>query len=89
MTFPKWPSWRFGPGGQSAVFESEADVPVGWVDHPTKVKGAAPPAKAKPAKAKPAEKAESKPKAAPAAKRAGRPSKAAKAAAAAAKPLDL
>jgi hypothetical protein len=41
MSFPKWPSWRFGPGGQSAVFESEADVPKGWVDHPTKVKGEA------------------------------------------------
>jgi hypothetical protein len=41
MSFPKWPSWRFGPGGQSAVFESEADVPKGWVDHPSKVKGEA------------------------------------------------
>jgi hypothetical protein len=39
MDFPKWPSWRFGPNGQSAVFESEADVPNGWVDHPSKVKG--------------------------------------------------
>jgi hypothetical protein len=52
MTFPKWPSWRFGPGGQSAVFESEADVPAGWVDHPTKVKDAAAPAPKTPAPAK-------------------------------------
>lgn len=39
MSFPNWPSWRYGPGGKSAVFESEADVPKGWEDHPTKVDG--------------------------------------------------
>lgn len=33
-----FPSWRFGPNGQSAVFESEDDVPTGWVDHPSKLK---------------------------------------------------
>lgn len=77
----KFPSWAYGPNGQSGIFECEADVPTGWQDHPTKVKGAAPPVKAP---------AESKPKAAPAAKKAGRPSKkAAKAASAATKPLDL
>lgn len=32
-----WPAWRYGPGGKSAVFESEKDVPAGWQDHPTKV----------------------------------------------------
>lgn len=37
-----WPSWRYGPKGQEAVFESEADVPKGWVDHPSKLKDAAP-----------------------------------------------
>lgn len=73
----KFPSWRYGPKGQSGVFESEADVPAGWVDHPSLVKEAAAPAEPKtPAPAQPK----------PAAKKAGRPSKkAAKAAA----PLDL
>lgn len=32
-----WPSWRYGPGGKAAVFESETDVPDGWTDHPSKV----------------------------------------------------
>lgn len=32
-----WPSWRFGPNGQSDVFDSADDVPVGWQDHPSKV----------------------------------------------------
>lgn len=32
-----WPSWRYGPFEESAVFECEADVPEGWVDHPSKV----------------------------------------------------
>lgn len=31
-----WPSWRYGPKGEAAVFESEADVPKGWHDHPSK-----------------------------------------------------
>lgn len=35
----KWPSWRYGPNGASGVFASEADVPAGWQDHPSKVKG--------------------------------------------------
>lgn len=39
-----YPAWRHGPDGQSAIFDSEADVPKGWVDHPSKVKGAAAPA---------------------------------------------
>lgn len=38
----KFPGWRYGPGGKSAIFESEGDVPTGWVDHPSLVKGAAP-----------------------------------------------
>lgn len=42
--FPAFPAWRHGPDGQSAVFDSEADVPKGWVDHPSKVKGAPAPA---------------------------------------------
>lgn len=36
-----WPSWRYGPKGQSGVFESESDVPTGWEDHPSKVGGKA------------------------------------------------
>jgi hypothetical protein len=36
-----FPSWRYGPDGKSAVFESEADVPAGWEDHPSKLAGAA------------------------------------------------
>lgn len=32
----KFPSWRYGPKGEAAVFESEADVPKGWEDHPSK-----------------------------------------------------
>lgn len=33
-----WPSWRYGPKDQAAVFEREEDVPMGWEDHPSKVK---------------------------------------------------
>lgn len=32
-----WPSWRYGPGGQSRIFQSEYEVPEGWEDHPSKV----------------------------------------------------
>jgi len=35
---PGWPSWRYGPKGEAAVFESEADVPKGWKDTQPKVK---------------------------------------------------
>jgi hypothetical protein len=34
----KFPSWRYGPDGEAEVFTSEADVPKGWEDHPSKVK---------------------------------------------------
>lgn len=37
-----WPSWRYGPNNQSAVFASEDDVPAGWVDHPSKLADAEP-----------------------------------------------
>jgi hypothetical protein len=37
----KFPGWRYGPNGQSAIFESEDDVPNGWEDHPSKVGGVA------------------------------------------------
>lgn len=35
----QWPAWRYGPNGQSRIFENEKDVPAGWADHPTRVKG--------------------------------------------------
>lgn len=25
-----WPSWRYGPMGESAIFACEVDVPYGW-----------------------------------------------------------
>ena len=40
-----FPSFRYGPDGQSAVFQSAKDVPSGWHDHPSKVKGAPDPSK--------------------------------------------
>jgi hypothetical protein len=33
----KWPSWFYGPDNASKICESEAEVPAGWVDHPSKV----------------------------------------------------
>jgi hypothetical protein len=29
-----WPSWRYGPGGQSKICQSAADVPQGWTESP-------------------------------------------------------
>lgn len=29
-----WPSWRYGPNGESAIFNSEPEVPVGWTKKP-------------------------------------------------------
>lgn len=34
--FKAFPSYRYGPNGEAEVFESEADVPEGWLDHPAK-----------------------------------------------------
>lgn len=34
-----WPSWRFGPNGESQIFQSEDEVPEGWQDSPAKLKG--------------------------------------------------
>lgn len=30
-----YPSWRYGPNGEARICNSEADVPEGWVDHPS------------------------------------------------------
>lgn len=29
-----WPAWRYGPNGQSAIFDKESEVPEGWTDNP-------------------------------------------------------
>jgi hypothetical protein len=34
MSDRNWPSWRFGPNGERAVFRSAEDVPPGWSDSP-------------------------------------------------------
>ena len=33
-----WPSWRFGPTGESAIFEGPGDVPDNWTDAPQETK---------------------------------------------------
>jgi hypothetical protein len=81
MSHSKWPSWRYGPKGESAVFESEADVPAGWHDHPSKHEKAA---KSEPAPTKNSSPAPAK----TGGKKAGRPAKA-KVPAKSAAPLDL
>jgi hypothetical protein len=30
-----WPSFRYGPNGESAVFKSASEVPAGWAEHPS------------------------------------------------------
>ena len=32
-----WPAWRFGPDGQSAIFNEESEVPYGWMKSPGEV----------------------------------------------------
>lgn len=39
--FAEFPAWRHGPDGQSVIVNSEAETPKGYVDHPSKLKGAA------------------------------------------------
>lgn len=34
--FSEWPAWWYGPDGQSAIFNGPEEVPVDWVDSPTK-----------------------------------------------------
>lgn len=78
MQHSHWPAWRYGPNGEGAVFESEADVPKGWHDHPSKHEKAEAPKAAPPSPSKPKSAAKST------GKKAGRPAKAKPAA-----PLDL
>ncbi len=42
--YQEFPAWRHGPNGQSVIVNSEDETPAGYVDHPSKVKGAPPPA---------------------------------------------
>lgn len=44
--FQAWPSWRYGPNGEAEIFESEDQVPEGWLDHPAKFDTNSPQAKA-------------------------------------------
>lgn len=37
-----FPSWRYGPDGQSMICQSEDDAPEGWADHPAAVRKAKP-----------------------------------------------
>ena len=30
----EWPAWRYGPEGESGIFECEEDVPSGWMPTP-------------------------------------------------------
>lgn len=30
----QWPSWRYGPGGQAAIFQKAEDVPWDWTKKP-------------------------------------------------------
>lgn len=46
MTKVSWPAWFYGPNNQAEVFASEALVPSGWQDHPSKVAEKAKPAPA-------------------------------------------
>lgn len=39
-----FPAHRYGPNGASIIVNSEDETPKGYVDHPSKVKDAAPPA---------------------------------------------
>lgn len=44
-----FPSWRYGPGGESKLCASDEDVPEGWASSPADVKA---PPKAAPPKAR-------------------------------------
>lgn len=32
-----WPSWRYGPFGESGIFHSEVEVPSGWTKKPGEI----------------------------------------------------
>lgn len=33
----RWPAWRFGPNGESQIFNGPEEVPYGWVSSPGQV----------------------------------------------------
>jgi hypothetical protein len=37
-TFVAWPSWRYGPDGEAAIFEEGDVIPEGWTEHPNQEK---------------------------------------------------
>ena len=37
MDEKNWPAWYYGPKGAAAVFQSQSEVPEGWVEHPALV----------------------------------------------------
>lgn len=41
MDDKNWPAWFYGPNGAASVFNSQSDVPTGWVPHPSLVGQAA------------------------------------------------
>jgi hypothetical protein len=38
----EFPAWMYGPDGQGQIFQNAEEVPNGFVDHPSLVKGAQP-----------------------------------------------
>ncbi len=36
--YQEFPAWRYGPNGESAIFEAHDEIPKGWVDDPKKIK---------------------------------------------------
>jgi hypothetical protein len=38
-----WPSWRYSPDGEGAIFQCAADVPMGWTKKPGEPYEAPPP----------------------------------------------
>jgi hypothetical protein len=37
MAEEKLKSWRYGPGGEVKLFDSDEELPEGWYDHPSLV----------------------------------------------------
>lgn len=42
MSDNNWPAWYYGPDGASDIFQNADEVPNGWKDHPSKVRGTGP-----------------------------------------------
>jgi hypothetical protein len=35
--FESFPTWAYGPNGQSGIFQTAEEIPAGWMDSPAKV----------------------------------------------------